>query len=120
MVGILALFGIFGLVFLCSAFALQHTGLSRMRFPLAACVAVLSVLSFLQEVPASSDEPGSVVHIMLIPYAVLAISLLAVFVMLLVLALIKWLRRLTSWGTDRTRCEKRRYGQKRFKDYPRE
>lgn len=119
MIGVLALVVIFCLVFFCSLIALRETGLSQVRYPLAACVAVLSVLSLLREIPASSENSSLVIHVVLLPYAALGITLLVMLLILLALAIVRWWRRLASIRKDRARQELMRHGHKRSKDYPR-
>jgi hypothetical protein len=119
MIGVLALAVIFCVVFLCGLFAFKETGLSEMRYPLAACVATLSVLGLLREIPTSSESSGLVVHVVLLPYAALGITLLVILLILLVLAIVRWWRRMGERRTGRARRERMRYEHKRTKNCPR-
>ncbi len=118
---------VFVIVFLFSMFALKESLFSQMRLPLSVCTAFLSVLGLLtafsgspnDHIP-SSDGQNTFVGFILIPYTALALAFLTILAVLLFSKIKRWWHRLTSGGTDRACCEKRRYGHKRFKDYPRE
>jgi len=113
----------FVIVFLFSMFALKESPFSQMRLPLSVCTAFLSVLglltAFSDQIP-SSGGLNTFVGFILIHYIALALAFLTILAVLLLSKIKRWWHRLTSWGTDRTRCEKRRYEPKRLKDYPRE
>lgn len=87
----------FCLVFLCSLLALKQSGLSEIRGPLAVCVAILSTLSLLG---GTSASPGVFSWPILLPYAVLAVSLLLVLLLLLLAAVT------TSLGRWKDRYDK--------------
>ena len=109
---------VFSLVFTCSLYALQQSGLAPIRFPLAVCVGVLSVLGLFREVSTSSGEPSFLIHVVLIPYALLALFLLAILFMLLGFIAGRLLRRYTRRERHRARREIGRREAKRPEDRP--
>ena len=102
----LVLFGIFVIVFVCGCVALAETPLANARFPVALCVAGLSILALLADIgPNVTDIRSGWLGAVLLPYEVLAISLVLLFVVRLVLAVTCWRSSARQRRRRRWRCE---------------
>ena len=98
---------IFSVIFFCSLIALQSSPFCKMRFPLAVCVSLLSVIRLANDFGGSPENRHSLIDIILIPSEALTLALLTIVLIWLLSAIRKWGHRFL--GDQRCKRDKFKY-----------
>lgn len=84
------------IVFCCSLLALNDSPLRELRFPLAICVALLSMLGLQEAMNVWSVQGGSFNVALMSEYAALGVTFIVVVILIILSKIVSWIQKWRS------------------------